>query len=138
MSLINSFFSTQDILTSQGKYPARAMHDECTEEVQENASELKRRANGLLEDFFKLWLSSGFRTESANKAAKGAKKSAHKKGCALDLVTLGHFLKSDYKINKQKSLLVKHDLYLEDPDHTPTWTHLQSVPPRSGKRVFIP
>lgn len=131
--------STKDILTSQGKYPARAMHDECTEEVQENASELARRVNALLLDFFKIWLSSGFRTTTANQSTQGAaKKSNHMKGLAIDLATLGFYLKTDYEINKDKSLLVKHDLYLEDPEYTKTWTHLQSAPPASGKRVFIP
>ena len=131
--------TTQDILTSQGKYPARLMHEECTEEVQKNADELARRVTALLEDFFKNWISSGFRTSSANQKTPGAsKKSNHMQACALDLSTLGQYLKTDYKINKEKSLLVKHDLYLEDPDYTPTWTHLQSLPPKSGKRVFIP
>lgn len=131
--------TTQDILTSQGKYPARAYHDECTEEVQKNAKETARRVSDLLKDFFKVWISSGFRTSSSNANTPGAaKKSNHMRALALDLMTLGFYLKQDYEINKNKSLLVKHDLYLEDPDYTKTWTHLQSVPPRSGKRVFIP
>lgn len=135
--------TTQDILTSQGKYPARAMHTECTEEVQKNAEETARRVSALLEDYFKRFLSSGFRTSLANAKTPGAAlKSKHMQGLAVDLETLGHFLKNDYIVNKERSLLVKHDLYLEDPDCTHKdgrgWTHLQAVPPRSGKRVFKP
>ena len=29
-------------------------------------------------------------------------------------------------------------LWMEDPRWTPTWVHLQTRPPKSGKRVFIP
>ena len=30
------------------------------------------------------------------------------------------------------------EVWMEDPRWTPTWVHLQTVPPGSGKRVFIP
>jgi len=134
-----SRITTQDILTSQGKYTARAYHPECTEQVQENAGELARRVNALLEDFFKVWLYSGFRTSTANAGTPGAStRSAHMEAMALDLMTLGHYLKEDWKINRDRSLLVKHYLYLEDPDFTPRWTHLQTRPTKSGLRVFKP
>jgi hypothetical protein len=29
-------------------------------------------------------------------------------------------------------------LWLEHPDATPGWCHLQIVPPQSGRRVFMP
>ena len=29
-------------------------------------------------------------------------------------------------------------LWMEDPRWTPTWAHLQTVPPASGKRIYIP
>ena len=29
-------------------------------------------------------------------------------------------------------------IWLEHPDKTPTWSHWQCVPPRSGNRVFMP
>lgn len=129
----------QDILTSQGKYSARATHPECTDKVKKNSKELAKRVSALLEDFFKQWLSSGFRTQDANRATVGAAKlSNHMKGLALDLLSLAHFLKKDFELNKEKSLLVKHDLYMEDPEYTKEWCHLQSVAPKSGNRVFIP
>lgn len=131
--------NSQDILTSQGKYPEREKHIECTVTVRDNSERLAKKVSALLEDFFKRWVSSGFRTQSSNAKTKGAALlSRHMKGSAIDLLNLGAYLKKDYLENKEKSLLVKHDLYLEDPDYTPTWTHLQDDPPRSGKRVFIP
>jgi hypothetical protein len=115
------------------------MNPECTEEVQENAAETARRVSALVGDYLKRWVSSGFRTSSVNAKTPGAsKKSNHMRALAVDLETLGYFLKKDYSVNGEKSLLVLHDLYLEDPDYTKGWTHLQIVPPASGKRVFIP
>lgn len=32
----------------------------------------------------------------------------------------------------------KIGLWMEHPDYTPGWIHFQSVPPKSGKRFFIP
>lgn len=29
-------------------------------------------------------------------------------------------------------------LWFESPDYTPTWTHMQICPPKSGNRIFIP
>jgi hypothetical protein len=37
-----------------------------------------------------------------------------------------------------QNLLRDHGLYMEDPRWTKTWVHLQSVPPKSGNRVYIP
>lgn len=127
-----------DILTSSNRYPERMLWEECDQEVRENAQVLARKITALMEDVNKRLISSGFRTTESNKDAGGAKKSNHRRALAADLINIGHYLKQDYLQNKGNSLLVKHDLYLEDPDYTPTWTHLQSVPPRSGKRIFIP
>ena len=128
--------SPYDILTSSGKYPDRPLFS--NKEIRENASELSRRVSVLMQDYIKLCVSSGFRTLEANQAAGGAKSSNHLKGLAVDIHDLGHYLLRDYEQKKEESLLVKHDLYLEHPDHTRTWTHLQITPPRSGNRVFVP
>jgi hypothetical protein len=37
-----------------------------------------------------------------------------------------------------ESLLKDYGLSMEDPRWTPSWTHLQSVPPHSGNTVYIP
>lgn len=134
-----TLFTANDIITSQGKYPARAKHPACTKEVVDNADDLTDRLNGLFEDYLKACISSGFRTPESNAETPGAAAgSHHMRANASDIQTLGYFLKADYLKNKEKSLLVKHDLYLEDPEYTKGWTHLQRVPPKSGKRIFIP
>ena len=35
-------------------------------------------------------------------------------------------------------VLVNIGLWMEDPRWTPTWVHLQVIPPKSGNRVYIP
>jgi hypothetical protein len=36
------------------------------------------------------------------------------------------------------AVLEELQLWLEHPDATPGWCHLQILPPRSGRRVFYP
>lgn len=127
-----------DILTSSDRYPERMLWDECDQSVRESSQVLARKISAIVSDLLQRLISSGFRTTESNQDAGGAKKSNHMTGHASDLINFGHYLKQDYLKNGESSLLVKHDLYLEDPDYTPTWTHLQDIPPRSGRRVFIP
>jgi hypothetical protein len=135
-----------DILTSSGKYPERMKHPECTDEVKENALDLSIKINACLHELGEDDIvSSGFRTSLANAKTPGAAEhSQHMHGNAGDLTkhSIGVRLKKDYQEKKERSLLVRHDLYMEDPDYTITdsmdWTHLQRVPPKSGKRIFIP
>ena len=35
-------------------------------------------------------------------------------------------------------LLAEIGLWMENPMWTPNWVHLQSVPPQSGKRIYVP
>jgi hypothetical protein len=37
-----------------------------------------------------------------------------------------------------EEILEKYDLYMEHGSATPSWLHLQVVPPRSGRRIFYP
>lgn len=82
-------------------------------------------------------VSSGYRPAEINAKVKGAaKKSNHMKCLAVD------FRDSDGAIDKfcMDNLHILEDcgLYLEHPEATPGWCHLQCVPPRSGNRVFKP
>lgn len=62
--------------------------------------------------------------------------SSHLYGCAVDIADpkgeLAHWL-----ITTQDTL-VKCGLWMENPDKTPGWTHLQSYAPKSMNRVFNP
>lgn len=135
-------------LTSSGQYPDRAKHPECTEEIKQKAIELINKVNACLMDLGikNAKASSGYRPSDVNGRVKNAaKKSNHVDADATDLQgqAIGLMLQADYEKQvknqtPEKSLLVKHDLYLEDPRYTKTWTHLQDEAPKSGKRVFIP
>jgi hypothetical protein len=137
-----------DYLTSSGKYPERAKHPECTDELKEKGLHLITKVNACLYEMGirSSKVSSGFRPSEVNKKIKNAaKKSNHMDGDALDLEgqIIGKMLQADYLKHEkagttEKALLVKHGLYLEHPAYTPSWTHLQDEAPRSGNRVFIP
>lgn len=83
-----------------------------------------------------LSVSSGYRPGSYNKKAGGAKNSSHLSCEAIDIADpTGHFAKwCILNLNEVKNA----GLYLEDPDHTPGWVHLQTRAPMSRNRIFIP
>ena len=120
-------------------------HD-CPEEVKRNAAELIEKVNRLLAHmaplinrFPKLVIavSSGWRPAQINAATKGAApKSHHLTGNALDITDHVSILKDWCMANLDK--LEECGLYMESPEHSPTWLHLQQLPPKSGKRVFYP
>lgn len=126
-----------DVLTSSGRYEDRTDHEECTTGVRINAADTAERISkmlgrlGLTGD-----VSSGFRTSAANGSAKGAKRSAHMSGQAADLHDPQGVIKDAIMANL--SVLEEFDLYMENPQYTPTWCHLQIRPTKSGNRVFIP
>lgn len=112
-----------------------------SQEVYENAKALLEKVNALildiydsklLESRYDIYLSSGYRTEAHNAKIKGSKKSHHISGKAVDLV--GNTIAKICE--KNISLLIKHDLYLESSLDTPFHTHLQDNPPKSKRRVF--
>lgn len=129
----------KDYLTASGRYPEREKHLEVTAEVIKNAEDLLRKVNAFLAELKidKVKVSSGFRPSQVNAATPGAaKKSNHMRGLAIDLADPTG--KLDILFLSNQPLLEKHGLYLEHPDSTLQWAHLQSVAPKSGKRVFKP
>lgn len=120
--------------------------EEYTEEIKNNAIELLKRVNALLEDLniSKGEVSSGFRPPSINKTvANSAKKSLHQLGKAVDL-------KDDKEQTLAKAILLrpdllkKHQLWLEDPTSTigkyTNWVHLDISTSRKDRpfRMFKP
>lgn len=75
----------------------------------------------------------GFRPQASS---VGAINSKHKDGRAVDIYDPGRELAS-WCIAHPKEL-EERGLHMEDPRWTPTWVHLQDVPPRSGKLVYVP
>lgn len=108
-----------------------------TFELMENAIHTVELVNELLEvSGFDRKVTSGYRTPEANAAAGGARKSNHMTCKACDLEDKDGKL-DEWCFNNQIQLS-KIGLYLEHPDATKGWCHLQTVAPKSGNRVFKP
>lgn len=83
-----------------------------------------------------MYCTSGLRSLEHNIVIGGKPGSAHLSAQASDWLDD----KGDIKafIASRPDTLEECGLYMEDPLHTPTWCHLQSRPPVSNKRIFIP
>lgn len=114
----------------------RATPDELPPEYVSNMNELLPRVNALLEKFGESRkVNSGFRRQSDNDAtANASKKSKHMICAAVDLED------RDGKLDEfcSEEILIEFNLYKEASEATPGWCHLSFLPPRSGKRIFIP
>ena len=116
------------------KYP-----EELTGEIEANAAELLGKVNNLLAALG--WpdpeIRSGWRPQGVNDAtANAAAHSKHLTGQAVDLADDDRSLAR--AIMMETDVLTQFGLWCEDFRYTPTWVHCQSVPPKSGKRIFIP
>jgi hypothetical protein len=116
---------------------------EPSEEVRANAVELLDRVNALLLDCVGIEaaenpsVNSGWRPASYNATiANAAPKSRHITGEAVDLSDPDGEL--DQFLFDNPQFLARHSLWMEHPLATKNWSHLQSVAPRSGNRIFIP
>ena len=114
--------------------------DELTDVIRENSEATVERVNELLERAgFKSidTCNSGWRPKSINDVtANAGKASRHLTGEAVDLPDPDRTLASWCVDNLDE--LGAIGLWMEDPRWTPTWVHLQTVAPRSGKQVYIP
>jgi len=123
-----------DLLMGRDKTHA----SEYTAEVSENLDKLLIVINKI-QDLYgkKMKVNSGWRPAGINASIAGAaKKSNHMLGLAVDIGDAdGEVMKWVLSnLDKMKEIGV----YLEDWRHTPTWTHFQIIPPKSGNRIFIP
>lgn len=130
--------SREDYITASGKYPERLKSTELTLEVEANIKRLLLVVNSLLKELGIVGavVSSGFRPSAVNAQIKNsAKKSAHMVGLAIDIVGVD----LAKLLLKKPELLKKHGLWLEHPDYTKTWTHLDLISRSARKiQVFIP
>jgi hypothetical protein len=115
---------------------------ELGDDIRDAATETVRRVNLLLARYADdtnivlTRVTSGWRPPSVNASAGGVAKSRHMTGHAVDIADVSGKFKEWLARNPQP--LADCNLYMEHPGATPTWCHLQSLPPRSGKRVFLP
>lgn len=130
-----------DVLTSSGKFPKRALLADSY--VQANAVETARRVTMMLTSFASVAketserkLSSGFRDKQSNAAAGGAKASCHLFGMAADIEDKDRKFATFCVANED--LLRHFGLWMEDPRYTKSWVHLQTRPVGSGSHIFVP
>lgn len=134
------YITYESYITASGKYPERLKSLELTPELIDNANKLVDVINSFLfelGDIKEIVVSSGFRPSDVNNNTPGAaKKSNHTKCLAVDIADANGSI--DKIMMDNLELLKKHGLYLEDPQFTKNWSHVQITAPKSGKRVFIP
>lgn len=108
------------------------------EELEQNALRTVDRANMLLQAFGNMrQVVSGYRPAEINaKVAGAATNSKHITCQAVDLEDKDGQLAKWCMDNLP--WLSAIGLWMEHPEHTPGWVHVQIIPPKSGNRVFIP
>lgn len=116
---------------------------EWTEQIGVNASRWLRAVNTLLTMFEaetgikRERLSSGWRPQGVNDVtSNAAAASTHLTGEGGDVYDPDRAFAAWCLANMDK--VAQCGLYMEDPRWTPTWVHLQTRAPKSGKRVYIP
>jgi hypothetical protein len=131
------------IITSEDYFGKQSRIVKPTDDVIANADVLIARVNILLVEVYEVnginpdGINSGWRSANYNAMVPGAAvNSKHITGQAIDLSDPEGEL--DEFLYKNQGFLVENSLWLEHPAATKGWTHLQSIPPRSGNRVFFP
>lgn len=122
---------------------------ECSDEILNNAEITVGKVNSLLAvleaEGVKLEVhpntmsivASGWRPPQVNSQVKGAApRSKHMTGQACDLYDPEGEI-DEYLVEHQQ-VLVTLGLYLEHPSATKSWSHVQTVGPKSGRRIFYP
>lgn len=121
-----------------------------TEAIIENATLLLGRVNLLLswahadhitpafDRHTGTYVASGWRPPAINEATSNAAASSrHLTGQAIDLRDNGVRDLARWCL-RNLDALEEIGLWMEDPQWTPTWVHLQTIPPGSRRRVYCP
>lgn len=119
-------------------FMGRDTHYPPSDELRSNAVILVGKANKLmLESGLMRGVRSGYRPPEINAQVPNA--SPHSKHMTCQAVDLED---NDGKIKtwclKNLDFLADTGLWMESPESTPSWLHVQSVSPLSGHRVFLP
>jgi len=117
-----------------------------TPEIRANATDLLARVNALIglagltievSPITGTPVASGWRPPALNASTpRAAPRSKHMTGQAIDLYDPEGDL--DDWCMAHPDRLAAAGLWMEHPSATKGWCHLQSLPPRSGNRVFYP
>jgi hypothetical protein len=111
---------------------------ELTGELRTNAGITVTKANALLVMFGQdRGVHSGWRPKAVNQATPGAAKLSNHMICkAIDIADEDGKLDAYCVANQE--ILAGLGLWLENPDSTQGWCHVQTVAPHSGNRIFKP
>lgn len=115
-----------------------------SDELRAAASETVARANLLISSYRAITkddeprtVTSGWRPPAINAATpNAAPRSRHITGQAIDISDPEGDL--DEWCLDHPEILQSIGLWQEHPSATKSWCHVQTVPPKSGKRVFYP
>lgn len=112
--------------------------DEYTQTVSDNLNALLIVLNKIREKYGKpMLISSGWRPKAINdKTSNSAAMSNHMLGLAADIRDMDR--KFMHWCLDNLEFLSELGVYMEDFRYTPSWLHIQIVPPKSGKRIYIP
>lgn len=130
------------MISESAYWKGRDMQYPCPAAVRANAPITLSKVNILLgmaekDGVFCDKCSSGWRPIGINdKTSNAAKGSKHISGQALDVFDPERRFAQWCILNLDKLEAV--GLWMEDPRWTPTWVHLQTIPPNSGHRVYVP
>lgn len=99
----------------------------------DTGTEISGKANGSGD--------GGFRVRGS--ATSGGRRSSHEEGRGIDDSDQHNDFDDwltifDREDGLHNAMLEKYGLYREHPSSTPTWCHLTTRPPASGKRTFYP
>lgn len=84
-------------------------------------------------------VSSGWRPPEVNSATpRAAVKSKHMTGQAIDLYDPDGDLDEWLLTGEGQAAMTALGLWHEHPSATKGWAHVQTIPPRSGRRTFYP
>ncbi len=116
----------------------RTTMDKLSDEQVRNLNTLIPKINELLERYNRpVTMNSGYRSpEDQMRINPKAPHSKHIECAAIDIGDKDHNFR--YWTLMHLNYLIELGLFMEDPSHTPTWIHLQCIPPKSGKQIFIP
>lgn len=109
-----------------------------TPEIQGNLDKLLAALNEVRTAYGKpMTINSGLRSQADQQRINpSAPKSKHLLGLAVDIRDNDGLFWAWCMMNTP--LMEKLGFYFEDKNATPTWTHMQLCPPRSGNRIFKP
>lgn len=115
-------------------------HKEWNKKLEKTMDDTIQQINDFLKEihFFDVEVVSGWRPQQLNDSIKNAATQSKHLTCqAVDLLDLKPFPLM-HAILENLIAAEVHGVYFEDFSYTPSWVHIQVVPPKSGRRVFVP